>query len=358
MRKIILLVLLLSICFTKAEEYRNLTIKVEDVYGTPIDNARVSVNYMYPQSDDKTILDVFTKNGLATFTLEADREYIVTITKAGFLSHTEEVDLEEDTVVNVILEYSQNIPVLHIQRYTVSPPEVAPGDHFQVSVVIENKGTGDALNVKVTTTPTQVFSPVQPSSSAYFERLDTGKLTSAQLTFAVSGEALSGVYDLVFVVSYQDALGLAHTVQESVGIPILRKPLLTLLNVEYPQEIEKGTPFTFSAEVANIGRFAVNGVYIKVVSSMDWEYDSYYVGSLEAGDFDTFTSEVTPTTPGEHSFTIVVGYVDDFNREHSQEESFSISVTEKVQETSPPEEGEKGLWEKFIEYIKAFLGLD
>lgn len=338
------------------EDYALLTITVEDIYRTLIDNARVTVTYLYPRADDVSIPDQFTTDGTAVFNLEVDREYVVTITKAGFISHTEEVDLEEDTTLTVTLEYLQNMPVLQVSRYTVSPQEVGPGEQFQLHLVVENRGTGDALTVKVFPGPTQVFSPVQPSSSAYLERLDKGKVTSVYLTFTVTGEALSGVYDLALTITYQDASGLLHTAQETAGIPIVRKPLIKLLNMNYPSEIEQGTSFTFSVEIANIGRFPVNGVYVEVESDMGWEYYSYYIGSLEAGDFDTFTSEVKPGAPGEHTVTLTVGFIDDFNREHSQTESFTVKVIEKTQQQPEPVQ-EEGLWARFIRFLKAFLGL-
>ncbi len=353
---VLLSVSMLVVCFAQAQDYAVLTIKVKDVYGTPINDARVSINYLYPQPEDEAIPDQFTRNGTTAFNLETRREYMFTVTKAGFLPHTELVDLEEDTEISVVLEYTQNTPLIHMNRYTLLPEEVAPGEHFQLHIVVENEGTGDALNVSVAVAPTQFFSPVQPSSSAYFERLDVKKVTTVTLTFAVSGEALSGVYDLAITISYQDAAGLPHTAQGTVGVPILRKSLIKLLNVEYPEEATQGESFTFSVEIANIGRFPVNGLYLNIESDMDWEYYSYYIGSLEAGDFDTFTSEVAAEDAGEHTFQVTVGYVDDFNREHYQEESFSITVKEKVKETLPPQQ-EEGLWDRFIRFLKAFLGL-
>jgi uncharacterized membrane protein len=142
-----------------------------------------------------------------------------------------------------------------------------------------------------------------------------------------------------------------------VGISILRKPLVKLLNVDYLTEVEQGELFTFSVEVANIGRFEVNGLYLEVESDLDWEYYSYYIGSLEAGDFDTFVSEIVPESPGEYMFTIKVAFVDDFNREHTTEESFSVSVQEQVTETLPPQQ-EDGLWQRFIAFLKSLLGLE
>jgi hypothetical protein len=355
-----ILVLLCSILnqnMLQADEYATLTITVTDVYGVLIDDARVSVNYVYSQDEDVDIPDQFTVRGSAAFRLETERDYTISVTKAGFLSHTEKVELEEDTTLTITLEYAQNIPVLHMKRFSVTPQEVQPGEQFQLYVVIENEGTGDALNVKVTFDPADNFSPVQPSSSAYFGRLDVDDLTSLKQTFVVSGEALSGVYDLTLTVLYSDAAGQSYSVQETVGITILRKPLVKLLNASYPEETEQGELFTFSVEIGNIGRFDVNGLYLEVESDMDWEYYSYYIGSLEAGDFDTFESDVLPEHPGDYTFVIRVGYVDDFNKEHYQEESFSISVTEKVQQTTPVPQ-EKGLWQQIIDFLKSFLGLD
>ncbi len=356
---IVTLVLLCSILVQHtlhADETAALTVTVADVYGDLVDNARVSVTYVYPQDEDVDIPDQFTTHGVTTFHLEAEREYIVTVTKAGFLPSTETVELEENKKITVTLEYAQTAPVLLMKRFSVLPEQVGPGEHFQLYVVIENEGTEDALSVKVTFDPAQDFSPVQPSSSAYFERLDVGQITSVKQTFVVSGEALSGVYGLTLTILYQDAAGQSYTVQETVGISILRKPLVKLLNANYPEEAEQGELFAFSVEIANTGRFAVNGLYLEVESDMDWEYSSYYIGSLEAGDFDTFESDVVPEYPGEHTFVIRVGFIDDFNNGHYQEESFSVSVAENVQETPPPEE--KGLWQRLIDFLKSFLGLD
>lgn len=352
---IVLLGIMIQTQIIETREYAVLTVVVQDIYANPVDYARVSITRVYPRPEDSTVPDQFTKNGAASFNLEAYREYILTVTKAGFLAYTKEVELEEDTTITVTLEHAQKLPVLHVLQYTLTPGEVSPGEHFELHLTIENKGTGDALSVRIAAAPAQIFSPVQPSSSAYFERLDVRKVTSFSLTFAVSGEALSGVYNLLLTIKYQDAASIPYTIQESVGIPILRRPLVKLLNADYPKEVEEGESFTFSVEIANGGRFAVNGLYLEVVSDMDWEYSSYYIGSLEAGDYDTFESEVMAHALGDHIFIIRVGFVDDFNRVHSQEKSFSISVKEKLEETPPPQE--KGLWQKFIEWLKAFLGL-
>ena len=357
MKRMVLFVLLLSVPVCCAQEFAVFTVVVSDLYGKSIDDARVSVNYVYPRPEDADILDQFTQEGIASFQLEADREYVVTVTKAGFLPHTEMVELEKDKTLKITLEYQQRAPVLHVKRYSITPEIVQPGEHFQLHLVVENEGTDDALTMKVTFGSSQLFSPVQPSSSAYFERLDVGDSASVSQTFAVSGDVVSGVYDLVVTISYKDAIGMLQTVQGTIGITVLRKPLIKLLNVDYPAAVEEGVPFTFSVDVANTGRFAVNGLYLEVESDMDWEYSSYYIGSLEAGDFDTFVSDVLPTA-GEHTFVITVGFVDDFNKEHSQKESFSVTVKEITEKETPPPQKEKGLWQRFIEFLKAFLGLD
>ena len=345
-----------SSTFLQAEEYVELTVEVEDIYGAPIEDARVSLTYVFPRPEDTDIIDQLTERGVTSFMLEPYREYVITVSKAGYLPFTQLVELEEDTTVTAVLEYAQKIPVIHVKRYAVFPEEVEPGEQFRLQVVIENQGTSDALNVKVQVTSTQFFSPVQPSSSAYFDRLDVGDLTSVTLTFAVSGEAFSGVYDLPLTISFQDATGMVHTAQETVGVTILRIPRVKLLNVDFPQEVQQSEPFAFSVEIGNTGRFLVNGLYLEIESDMDWEYSSYYVGSLEAGDFDTFVSEVTASTSGTHEFTVTIGYVDDFNREHHEEFHYTLTVTEKVTETPPPQE--KGLLERFISWIKSFLGLN
>ncbi|MBU7015701.1 MAG: hypothetical protein HXS52_10555 [Theionarchaea archaeon] len=357
----ILLVLVLagagvSMVQVTSETYAVLTVAVHDVYGNPLDNVRVSVSYQYPRPEDASIPDQFTVQGTASFTLKAYRTYYVTVVKAGFSPHSELVELEEDTTFAVVMEYQQPLPELHVTRFTIQPDDVGPGEQFELLLVIENEGTGDALNVTIFFASTEFFSPIQPSSSAYFNRVDVGRAVSVNQRYAVSGEAPSGVYDLELTISYQDPSITSHTTQETVSISIRRKLLLKLLNISYPRELDQGQTFTFSVDVANGGRFAVNGIYLEVMSDMDWEYTSYYIGSLEAGDFDTFESDVTSSVPGEHYFTMKMGFVDDFNRQRYQETSFTITVLEVVKERlNLPEE--KGLWDRFIEFLKAFLGL-
>lgn len=351
----VLMLGLLSLQSGYTQEPAVLTVIVEDVYGELITNARVQVNYLFQQPEDVKIPDKFTVNGKTTFNLEVDREYVVSITKAGFLPYTDTIDFEENTTLNVALEYAQKIPMIHVKRYTVTPQEINPGGSFQVSLAIENRGTGDALSVKVIFAPTQIFSPVQPTSSAYFERLDSGKLVTLTQKFAVSGDAPSGVYDLQATITYKNAVGQLYTVTETIGVPVLRIPVITLLNIDYPETVEQGETFTFSAEIGNLGRFPVNGIYIEILSDMNWEYSSYYIGTLEAGDFDTFISEVTGENQGVHTFTVTIGYIDDFNQEHQIEQSFSVTITQKEEEPPLPEK--KGPWQRFIELLKAFLGL-
>lgn len=341
----------------QAEENATLSITVVDIFDKNIDNARISVDYIYPQDEDVEIPDQFTKNGKALFSLESEREYRITVTKAGFISYTDAVDLEKDTELTITLEYAQKIPVLHVKRYSIYPQEIKPGEQFRLQVVIENEGTEDALNVKMGITSTQYFSPVQPTSSSYYERLDLGKLISINLTFAVSGETPSGIYDVPLIITYQDAQGTAYTVEETVGISIVRKPLIKLLNVDFPNQVEQGETFSFSVEIANTGRFSVDGMYLGVESDMNWEYYSYYVGTLDAGDFDSFVTDVSSNEPGNHTFTVTIGYVDDFNREYSESYTYSVQIIEKTVEPLPTQQ-EKGLWARIIEFLKGLLGLN
>ncbi|MFQ6089146.1 MAG: COG1361 S-layer family protein [Candidatus Methanofastidiosia archaeon] len=356
--------------FAKAEETVILTISVRDEFDNPIENAKCSLDKKFPDEDEKEIKDQFTKDGVCEFVIERSHTYILFVKKAGFITHSEEIDVKRlDVDIEVILEYTSETPSVYIKGFRVDPEEIAPGDSFELSIILQNQGTGDALSLILEFSGIEgsqglgKFSPLYPSSVIFLERLDVRESLVQKAKFRIDGNADSGIYNLIVKLEYKDRNGVTYTNTSSVGITVLRVIHLKVINLNYKESVTPEEKFTFSADIVNTGRFNANGVTVELQAPLEFELEreSFYVGTLESDDFETFETEITVSkgaTSTEHIAKLLITYVDDFNREHFIEKEVRITIEKKEETTGEGEKKEESLWDKIIKFIKALLGLD
>lgn len=250
---------------------------------------------------------------------------------------------------------------LSISSFSVSPYEVSPGENIKVNVVVSNLSDETAYNVTLKIDRVEgsnnlfPFSPMNSSNINTYIKLLPRNAISSTYSFSVSPDADSGAYNLLLTMGYEDKEGNRYDNTASIGVTILRKPLISIFNLVYPDEVFENESFVISCDIGNTGNFSVRGIVV-FLNGLPVKGGDYYIGTLDTGNFDTYEFEGKIKEKGIYHGEIVVQYVDDSNNIHKEKKDIEIKVVEKQNEKE--EKVEKlNFWQKLWRFILSLFGL-
>jgi hypothetical protein len=114
-------------------------------------------------------------------------------------------------------------------------------------------------------------------------------------------------------------------------------------------------------DITNLGRFSVNVTTARLESpDFDVRGGSVYIGPLDSGTSGTLDAWVTPRRAGELSLRVVVGYIDDFNRNQEVVKEFGMTALAPEAWPTPPAvpvEEEQGVLSRIVRFLRALFGL-
>lgn len=261
-------------------------------------------------------------------------------------------------------------PVILVSA-TTDPADISPGDEFTLKLKVKNDGdskasstvlTLDVNSVSATEAPASTqqksASPAAPisvigdSNVRYLGTVSKGEEEETSFRMIADGSAQSGTYNLNVKLDYSSG-----TQNQVVGIVLIREPDLKITKSAIPSKAETGKKFKFAADIINAGNYAANGVSAELMSAgADIASPSYFIGTLESSDIDTFETQVTFEKPGDKDLKLKVNYVDDFNRTHTITKDFKVKV-EGGAEAAEDNKESGGFFAKIARFFKALFGL-
>jgi len=151
-----------------------------------------------------------------------------------------------------------NQPELVIEQAHTLPATLRPGQSFQLSLRLHNRGDYTAANIRIELADTSLAVPVQGSTLRVIDRLDYGAFITVTLDLALSQAASSGYQGLPVSITYTDLIGREYTSRQSVGLQIgsalSAQPRLLLDSYQSePAELAPGGRFTLSLRLKNVG---------------------------------------------------------------------------------------------------------
>jgi hypothetical protein len=239
--------------------------------------------------------------------------------------------------------------------YTVDPGEVHPGEVFALALELANVGATDASRARVvlgggTSLGDSVasaaaalgpFAPLGTGNVRYIGRIQAADSVTVTQQMVVDGGADPGVYTLVLGLEYVDADGRERVDNQQVTLLVSRRVDIQIRQIDPVTMTLVGETFDFEVEVTNAGGHDVTVPRVEVDPGryMDVERGEIFVGPLGPGDLDVLDAALTPKAPTEAAkVTVVVHYIDDFNRDQTIEEIFHFQVDELPE--LPVEDGE------------------
>ena len=255
-------------------------------------------------------------------------------------------------------------PQLIITQSVSEPAWPAPGEQFSLTLHVANVGAGEARRVVLRlgeeATSLKPFAPLGGSDVRFINALAAGESATISQTLIVDGAAAGGTYPLKLSLTYENATGEAQTESEIISLLVLLQPQLQIgFSEPLPNDLRAGEEFELPVEVVNIGRQRLNASTVEVTSeALELQEASLYVGPLDAGTSGSLVARAVAPEAGEATFTVVVHYLDDFNREQTVTRSLTVTITEAAAPEPEAAQSEERSWgERLWQALLGFFGL-
>jgi hypothetical protein len=159
----------------------------------------------------------------------------------------------------------QGSPKIVIKEVKTNPESIQPGDEVEISVFLSNEGTGSAYQTEFVLTPEtdkttglSVINPVLSGGIFYMGDFPKGTGSVANFKLKIENDAEYKSYLSALSGTFNDELGIAHTISFGLGIPVKGRPLLDVLN-------EGLDAADYKVELTNLGTAAAKGIKVSLV---------------------------------------------------------------------------------------------
>lgn len=202
--------------------------------------------------------------------------------------------------------------VATVSNFTQVPERVRPGAGFDLSMTVQNQGETAlqdlAFSLDLNGTAIRAGST---GTDVYVSTLSGGSTRQITYRLRTSENAPSGIVSVPLSYRYTTEDGRAVTDETALGIEVLGTPELQTF-VRGVEALEAG--YSVTVDVANVGDGIARSARIRLANS------SYFLGDIEAGEFETAT--LTVDHAGE--VPAVLSYNNGFNEPLRTEQSVVV----------------------------------
>jgi hypothetical protein len=282
---------------------------------------------------------------------------------------------------------------LVITRYDTDVDPLQPGEHFRLTLDVQNVGNARANRVTMivgggsggsnpggTPGPGGVsggsgeftnFAPVGASNVQSLGDLEAGGSVQASQNLIVNVSTNPGAYPMKITFSYLNDKNEVINDEQVITLLVYSLPNVDISFYRPLDALFAGQPGALPIQVVNLGKRAAVLGNMKVSASNGFvENGTSLIGSLEAGGYFTLDSVLIPDQSGPLELTFTIDYTDDFNQPRTLTRTLEIEVMEGFAGTPiDPSNGgnggegfplpsEENVWQKIWRFILGLLGLD
>ena len=276
-----------------------------------------------------------------------------------------------------------------VASYNTEPAVLTPGSPFTLTLAVQNAGEAEVRRLTASlggsgaagstsgtggqaTAATGPFAPLGSGNRKVLGTLAPGATQVVTQTFVVDGAAKGGVYTFPIVFEFEDGEGAAKTDAQLISLLVRTVPQLQIGLYQPLPPIFVGQPFPIPLEVLNVGRDRANLTTVEITSAdLELQQNSRFFGPLDPGTSDVLDALGIPRQAGRATATVVVRYMDDFNKpaELTHELVFEVQEGSSVgppEPTGPEGPGKPGLpgvepprptRPAWLRALRGFLGL-
>jgi len=224
---------------------------------------------------------------------------------------------------------------LTISSSTTNPSEIQPGDHFSLSLKVENTLNEDIENIIVSLNLNAQLplAPYQSSNQVQIDRINAGDDETANFELSALSNGISGTYLVPVQISYTIRNGANRTnvPNENLGVVSIVVNAKPQIGISSESILIKGAEGKASLKIVNsgLGNAKFLSVGLSDISAMQiTSSNQVYIGNIDSNDFDTadFSVFVSPTASSSVNIPVQLNYTDSGNNQITETRIISINA--------------------------------
>lgn len=199
-----------------------------------------------------------------------------------------------------------------------------PNENFEMELILNNIGTGNARNIKITSLSEDFL--LSGTQTKTIDILNAKNKKEIKLNFQTNSNLNSELYKIPFEITYLDELGNELTKEYSISVNIKDTSSLVLQNLKVENyQTNIFDEILITGIIENNGEGKAENVYAYVETDLEG-YDKSFIGSLKAGEDSPIQFKLKSTSSGDFPIKLIINYEDD-KGVHILEETLQVKVT-------------------------------
>lgn len=223
---------------------------------------------------------------------------------------------------------------LTISSATTNPSEIQPGDHFSLSLKVENTLSEDIENIVISLNLNGQLplAPYQSSNQVQIDRINSGDDEIANFELSALSNGVSGTYLVPVQISYNlQSNASAPPINENLGVVSIVVNAKPQIDISSESTLIKGTQGKISLKIVNsgLGNAKFLSVSLSDFSAMQITgSNQVYIGNIDSNDFDTadFNVFVSPTASSSINIPVELNYTDSGNNQITVTKIISVNA--------------------------------
>lgn len=234
-------------------------------------------------------------------------------------------------------ETTAALPKIVVDSYSFSSDKIYAGEDFDLTFTVRNTSNEeDTKSILVTMTnnaETGKLTPAEGSNTLYIDKLGKGESKTMTMSIATAPDTEAKAYELKLDFDYEGAKTRPATLAKgassaSIPVTVLQKIRLKIDEPTVDGEAMEGESVPVYFSMYNMGRSSIYNCMVTVEGDGLSLEDSFFQGTVAAGNSMRADLSVITATPGQIDGEIVITYEDSLEEKMEERLPLSIFVNE------------------------------
>lgn len=234
-------------------------------------------------------------------------------------------------------ETTQTLPKLVVDSYSFSEEKIYAGETFTLTFTVRNTSNEeDTKSILVTMTnnaDTGKLTPAEGSNTLYIDKLAKGESKTMTMSIATAPDTEAKAYEIKLDFEYEGTKTRPATLAKgessaSIPVTVMQKIRLKIDDPTVDGEAMEGESVPVYFSLYNMGRSPIYNCMVTVEGDGLSLEDSFFQGTVAAGNSMRADLSVITATPGQIDGEIVISYEDALEEKMEERLPLSLYVTE------------------------------
>lgn len=187
--------------------------------------------------------------------------------------------------------------------------EVFPFGEFQLLFGLKNTEGYSLKNTEITFSESSSFFP--KNSKIVVGDVSSGSTKNVNITMEATGDVIEGNNYVDLVMTWQNLEGSRQSYVERFNFVVGGETSFQVdVDDVYPTPVTTGIRTALSIGILNKGDFSASSAMVSIDNPAVLEPSRYYVGNIDANEYDTATFTISPNIAGSMELPVTITYFD------------------------------------------------